>query len=127
MKLTVIILLAVITRVALAAEIQPTHCPLCLDSETADIAEYAPVLGKPEEFFYDPQRNEITVVMREPIIVNICNTTNLTDCSSTPGGIWKYTYGVKKNKLVLLRKVEGKIVPAKGESVEWPGEETGGE
>lgn len=42
------------------------------------------------------------------------------NCDLRSQRVWKEVYGVKDGKLILLETIEGKIVPAQAERVEWP-------
>lgn len=41
-------------------------------------------------------------------------------CDWSRRRVWKEVYGVKNGKITLLKTIEGKIIPAQDERIEWP-------
>lgn len=72
-----------------------------------------------QTFFYDPQRGEITITFRRQSTSGFCYSTNPPTCESDPDVVWKEIYGVKDGKLQLIKRIEGKVIPAQEERIEW--------
>lgn len=62
----------------------------------------------------------LEIVKRSISYPSLIPAVNCSLCDWSRRRVWKEIWGVKDGRLALLEVIEGKIIPAQAERVEWP-------